>query len=86
MLDVDAGRGVLLRVEGRRGGAAVSIVGVVESALDETVPDDRFVFTPPPGVEVSSVSSKRDLSLEEAVAAAPFVLWLPAEDWELPVA
>jgi hypothetical protein len=86
LVDVDAERGVLLRVEARLGGEPFSIIEVLEIAFDESFPDDTFVFTPPPGVEVRSVLKLRDLSLEEAVAAAPFAFWLPAEDWEPTVA
>jgi hypothetical protein len=59
---------------------------VLDIAFDETFADDTFVFTPPPDVKVSSVRRLRDLSLQEAVAAAPFAFWIPAEDWEPVVA
>jgi hypothetical protein len=86
LLDVDAERGVLLRVEARLGKAPFSVVEALEIAFDETFPDDTFVFDPPAGVEVGSVRRNRHVSLEDAVAAAPFAFWLPAEDWEPTVA
>jgi hypothetical protein len=89
LLDIDAGRGTLLRVEARFEGRPFAITEIVEVAFDEQLPDDTFVFTPPPGEEVRSVAEqfpvRRDLTIEQAVALAPFTIWIPARlpaDWE----
>ena len=90
LLDVDAERGILLRVEARRDGEPFSIVELLEVTFDEAFPEETFVFTPPPGVQVRSTLEHGpvafDLTVEQAAAAAPVVLWVPAEDWEVVVA
>ena len=72
VLDVDAERGALLRIESRHDGQPLLISEVTEIAFDETFKDDVFEFTPPPGDEVRSISDQvsiqRDLTIEQAVA------------------
>ena len=88
-LDVDAERGTLLRIESRFRAAPLAISEILEIAFDEQFPDETFVFTPPAGEEVRSVSAqfavRRDLTIEQAVALAPFAVWMPARlpaGWE----
>jgi hypothetical protein len=61
----------------------------VEIAFDEQFAEDTFVFTAPPGEEVRSIAAqfpvRRDLTIEQAVALAPFTVWIPARlpaGWE----
>ncbi len=86
LLDVDAARGTLLRVEAQLGGEPFSIVEVVEIAFDESFPEETFEFTPPPGVPVRSTLDhmpvRFGLTVEQAAAAAPFVVWVPGDDWD----
>jgi hypothetical protein len=88
-LEIDAERGTLLRVESRFEDQPFTITEVLDIAFDEAFPEDTFVFTPPPGEAVRSISSqfavRRDLTIEQAVALAPFTVWIPARlpaDWE----
>ena len=89
-LELDAERGTPLRIEARHGGEPFLIQEVLDIEFDETFPDDTFVFTPPPGVEIRSTLDDEPvrwgLTLEQATAAAPFTLWVPAEDWDVTVA
>jgi hypothetical protein len=89
LLDVDAERGMLLRTECRFERQPMSVTEVVEVAFDEQIPESTFVFTPPSGEEVRSVTERsmvrRDLTIEQAVALAPFTVWIPARlpaGWE----
>jgi outer membrane lipoprotein-sorting protein len=89
LLDVDAERGVLLRIEARFEGEPFSIAEVTEIAYDETFADDVFEFTPPPGEQVRSITDQfalqHDLTIEQAVARASFTVWIPARlpaGWE----
>jgi hypothetical protein len=93
LLDVDAERGALLRIEARFDGRPYSISEVAEVVFDETFQDDLFVFTPPPGEEVRSIADQfpveRNLTIEEAVARAPFSVWIPSRlpaGWETEIA
>jgi hypothetical protein len=88
-LDVDAERGTLLRIESRFEQQPFAISEILEIAFDEQFPEDTFVFTPPPGEEVRSIAAqfpvRRDLTIEQAVALAPFTVWIPARvpaGWE----
>jgi outer membrane lipoprotein-sorting protein len=89
LLDVDAERGALLRVEVRGQGRSLAVTEVTEIAFDEVFADDVFVFTPPPGEEIRSVTDRssvhRGLTIEQAVARAEFTVWIPARlpaGWE----
>ena len=91
-LDVDAERGALLRIEARFEGQPFAISEILEIAFDERFPDDTFVFTPPHGEEVRPIGEpfavRRDLTIEQAVALAPFPVWIPSRvpaRWELEV-
>jgi hypothetical protein len=93
LLDVDAERGALLRIEARWEGRPFSISEVVEVAFDETFPNDLFEFAPPPGEEVRSIADQfpveRNLTIEQAVARAPFTVWIPSRlpaGWEIEIA
>lgn len=88
-LEVDAERGSLLWIEARFQGQPFARSEVLEVAFDERFPEDTFEFTPPPGEEVRSIAEqfqvRRDLTIEQAVALAPFTVWIPARipaDWE----
>jgi outer membrane lipoprotein-sorting protein len=89
LLDVDAERGALLRIESRFEREPIALSEVVEIAFDEAFDEDTFVFTPPAGEAVRSVVDllpvRHDLTIEQAVALAPFTVWIPARlpaDWE----
>ena len=91
-LDVDAERGTLLRVEARAEGRPFVISEVLEIAFDEVFPEETFVFTPPPGEQLrpapDRVAPRRDLTIESAVALAPFTVWIPAgvpPRWQLEI-
>jgi len=62
---------------------------VVEIGFDEAFDEDTFVFTPPAGEAVRSVVDllpiRHDLTIDQAVALAPFTVWIPARlsaQWE----
>jgi outer membrane lipoprotein-sorting protein len=82
-LEVDAQRGVLLRVEARVGGHAFQVTEAVEIAFDAALDHALFRFTPPPGEETRPVHAvygrRRDIPLHEAAAAAPFTVHIPDE-------
>ena len=93
-LEVDAERGTLLRVESSYGQQPFAVSEVLEISFDEEFPGDTFVFTAPPGEEVRSIAEqfggvRRDLTIEQVVALAPFVVWIPARlpaNWETQIA
>ena len=82
-LSIDAEQGALLRIELRLGDQPYAIYEVLEVAFGEPFAEDVFEFTPPPGEEVRAVGEeshvRRDLTIEQAVAAAPFTVWIPAQ-------
>jgi hypothetical protein len=89
LLDVDAERGTLLRIESRFEREPIALSEVVEIAFDEAFDDDTFVFTPPAGERVRSVLElspvRHELTIEQAVELAPFTVWIPARlpaGWE----
>jgi hypothetical protein len=89
LLEVDAERGALLRIESRFEREPIALSEVVEIAFDEAFAEDTFVLEPPPGEAVRSVVDllpvRHDLTIEQAVALAPFTVWIPARlpaDWE----
>ena len=91
-LDVDAERGALLRVESRFEGRPIEVSEVLEIGFDEVFAPGTFVFTPPPGETVRSIRSepgvRTRLTIEQAVALAPFTVWIPARvpaDWEVEI-
>lgn len=75
----DAQKGVLLRSAALIDGEPFSITEVLEIAYDETFPPEVFSFVPPTGETLQPVQGQVDrrLSLEEAVAEAPFQIWVP---------
>jgi hypothetical protein len=81
-LDVDAERGTLLRAEARFEGRPFAISELLEITFDEQFPDDTFEFTPPPGEEIRSIAEqfpiRRNLTIEQTVALAPFTVWIAA--------
>ena len=88
-LEIDAERGTLLRIEARIEGQPFAISEVEEIGFDEQFAEDTFTFAPPPGEEVRSIATqflvRRDLTIEQAVALAPFTVWIPARlpaGWE----
>jgi outer membrane lipoprotein-sorting protein len=78
-LAVDAERGVLLRALARVDGDEFSVHEVTEIAFDESFAPETFVFVPPEGEVVRGVraSLHRRLTIEEAVAVAPFTVFVP---------
>jgi outer membrane lipoprotein-sorting protein len=81
-LSIDAEQGALLRIEMRLGGHPYAIYEVLDVAFGERFADDVFEFAPPPGEEIRAVGDefhvRRDLTIEQAVALAPFTVWIPA--------
>ena len=81
VLDVDAERGVLLRVEARYDGDTFRVLEVTEARFDEELGPDAFVFVPPPGEEVKTFEEAYRfdyLPLEELAARASFTVWVPS--------
>ena len=78
-LDVDAERGVVLRVAARIGGEEFVVVEILEVAFDESFPPGTFEFVPPPGEVVRSPAFPlpREISIDEAAREAPFAVFLP---------
>jgi outer membrane lipoprotein-sorting protein len=87
-LVVDRARGVVLRRTAYLGDDEMSSAELAEIAFDENFPDGTFVFVPPPGEEVRSPeTAHRTYTLEEAIAEAPFAVFVfPAtpEGWGEP--
>lgn len=81
-LSIDAEQGALLRIEMRLGGQPYAIYEVLEVAFGEPFADNVFEFAPPPGEEVRAIGDefhvRRELTIEQAVALAPFTVWIPA--------
>lgn len=53
LLAVDAEHGVLLALQTRYGDDVRDATLVEEAVFDGTIPDERFVYVPPPGLEVT---------------------------------
>jgi hypothetical protein len=68
-----------LRTLARLDGEEFSLHEVTEIAFDESFAPETFVFVPPPGEVVRGVraSRHRRLTIEEAVAVAPFTVFVP---------
>lgn len=87
LLEVDAEKGVLLRVESRRGGEPFSLFEAEEVAFDTPHPPTTFAYEPPPGEELHTWEL-HELPLHEAARRAPFPVFVPThvpEDWGLAV-
>ncbi len=90
-LEVDRDIGIVLRMAAFLDSQELASTDLEEIALDEELPEDTFVFVPPPGVEVLPPETMRDrrYTLEEAAEAAPFPVFflpeLPEGDWRLHV-
>jgi outer membrane lipoprotein-sorting protein len=91
-IEVDAERGVLLRVEARFGQAPMLVREALEIGFDTPIDPELFVFRSPDGEEPSRTDHQRgfrpDVPLHEAVAAVPFGVWIvsePPADWQLRV-
>jgi outer membrane lipoprotein-sorting protein len=89
-LAIDAERGVLLRALARIDGEEFSLHEVTEIAFDEPFAPETFVFVPPAGEVVCGVrdSMHRRLTIEEAVAVAPFTVFVPraiGPGWQMTV-
>jgi outer membrane lipoprotein-sorting protein len=80
LLEVDAERGALLRIESRFEREPIALSEVVEIAFDEVFDEETFVFTPPAGEAIRSIADlvpvRHDLTIEQAVARAPFTVWI----------
>jgi hypothetical protein len=90
VLDVDAARGVLLRVECRIRGEPYLVREVREIAYDEELPDSTFELELPEGVHARAIAREleHDVTLERAVALAPFAVWIAPRvprDWEVEI-
>jgi hypothetical protein len=80
-LAVDRERGVLLRVEARFEAEPFRVLEVTDVVFDEVLPEDTFVFVPPPGEEVKTVEEAyrfEYLPVEELAARASFTVWVPS--------
>ena len=91
LLEVDAEKGVLLRVESRRGGEPFCLFEAEEVAFDTPHPPKTFVYEAPPGEELNTwelYERLHELPLHEAARRAPFAVFVPThvpEDWGLAV-
>jgi hypothetical protein len=91
-LQVDAERGVILRLESRVDGETHRVHELTRVVFDEPMPEETFVFQPPKGETIRSTAElmapPRAVSLEEAVRQAPFIVLAPErlpEGWRLQV-
>jgi outer membrane lipoprotein-sorting protein len=90
---VDAERGILLRTVGLLDGEPFTITEFTSLAFDEEIPDEVFVFVPPPGEEVRDAREAMKghaghVPLHEAAGRAAFAVFVPAsvpEDWRMRV-
>jgi outer membrane lipoprotein-sorting protein len=87
-LEVDAEVGIIRRLTAFFDGQELSSTELTELVLDEAFPEETFVFVPPPGEEVlppESLQQRRQYTLEEAAAEAPFTVFyvpeLPEGHW-----
>jgi hypothetical protein len=92
-LEIDAERGVLLRLEARRDGLPFSIVEAEQIEFDEPIAAELFTYQPPGGeaprtVEEAYGRNEFDLPIDQAARRAPFRLFIPAvvpDEWRLTV-
>jgi outer membrane lipoprotein-sorting protein len=80
-LQLDAERGVVLRLEARLDGEPVHVLEVTEIAFDEELPDAVFRFELPAGETVRTAAEAypyANVTLEQAARAAAFTVWAPA--------
>jgi outer membrane lipoprotein-sorting protein len=91
-LEVDAEVGIVRRLTILLDGKELSSTELTELVLDEMFPEDTFVFVPPPGEEVlppETAQQRRQYTLEEAAAEAPFTVFyvpeLPEGNWRMQV-
>ncbi len=88
---VDAERGVVLRVEARLDGRPFHVRELLEISFDEPLPEETFVYEPPPGEAVRTHEEAfqiQHVTLDEAARRASFGLWIPpelAEGWRVHV-
>jgi outer membrane lipoprotein-sorting protein len=88
---VDAERGVVLRAEARLDGRPFQVREVLEITFDEPLPEETFVYEPPPGEAVRTHEEAfriEHITLDEAARQATFGLWVPpelAEGWRIHV-
>ena len=86
---VDAERGVVLRTEARLDGRPFHVRELLEVAFDEPLPDETFVYEPPPGETVRTheeAFSIEHVSIDEAARRASFQVWVApelAEGWRV---
>jgi outer membrane lipoprotein-sorting protein len=78
-LIVDAERGIVLRDTGIIEGRPFWLTDIESIALDESLPDNTFVFEPPPGVELRTTMypKQRRVSIEEAAKLVSFLVFMP---------
>lgn len=91
-LEVDRETGVVWRMRVLFHGEEIWSSSFDELVLNEPLPDDVFVFVPPPGVEVlppETAGHRRRYTLEEAAGEAGFQVFfvseLPEGNWRLHV-
>lgn len=89
-LEVDAQVGIIRRLTAFFDGHELSSTELTELVLDDALPEETFVFVPPPGEEVlppESSQRRHRYTLEEAAAEAPFTAFylpeLPEGHWRL---
>lgn len=89
---IDAERGVILRSVSLLDDEPFAIREFLSVVFDEEIPDETFVFVPPPGVEVRDVRDVQGdlqfVQLHEAVRDAPFGNYVPSsvpEGWRMRV-
>jgi outer membrane lipoprotein-sorting protein len=91
-VEIDAGRGVLLRLEARFEGAPMAICEALDVTFDDDLDDELFRFVAPDGEEPQTPASlhgfHRGVALHEAAALVPFELHALADapaGWQLTV-
>lgn len=88
LLDVDAERGVLLRVELRIRGEPYLVKEVREIAFGEAFPDGTFELALPPGESARPMVRPVEHDVTLARAVAPFTVWIVPRvprDWEVTI-
>lgn len=91
-IEVDAERGVLLRLEARFAGEPMAICEALDVTFDAELDDELFRFVAPDGQEPQTPASlhrfRHSLALHEAAAMVPFAVYVLSDappGWQLTV-
>jgi hypothetical protein len=91
LLEADAERGVLLRLEARLESEPFAITEATTAEFDPDLSDSTFELAPEPGEEFATLDAPHatlGLPIHEAVTRADFALFIPSEvpeDWRLQI-